>query len=233
MLVTRCQTTRELKKLYEEQGVSKFYKKPPEQQDDERFYLQVTNPDTGTFYKLSDLPVAYRKFGEERTYPIRQVNQIIRIKRLDGTEWLRSRGRIVGLDKLGNEVEHSFTDPELFYKPQTRYELKLKNPKNESSPMERTCVSADINPTTLEYIEITLPFNTKNFEQIYKQRPSSTPGSVSLVVKLEGSNEGPRQIDDPEKFKNTPFDDLWTEATTPRYKLDRSYGDNLQDNQYK
>jgi hypothetical protein len=82
MLVTRCQTTRELKKLYEEQGVSKFYKKPPEQQDDERFYLQVTNPDTGTFYKLSDLPVAYRKFGEERTYPIRQVNQIIRIKRL-------------------------------------------------------------------------------------------------------------------------------------------------------
>jgi hypothetical protein len=37
MLVTRCQTTRELKKLYEEQGVSKFYKKPPEQQDDERF----------------------------------------------------------------------------------------------------------------------------------------------------------------------------------------------------
>jgi poly-gamma-glutamate capsule biosynthesis protein CapA/YwtB (metallophosphatase superfamily) len=56
-------------KLYEEQGVSKFYKKPPEQQDDERFYLQVTNPDTGTFYKLSDLPVAYRKFGEERTYP--------------------------------------------------------------------------------------------------------------------------------------------------------------------
>ena len=43
---------------------------------------------------------------------------------MDGTEWLKSRGRIVGLDKLGNEVEHSFTDPELFYKPQTRYELE-------------------------------------------------------------------------------------------------------------
>ena len=42
-------------RLYEEQGVSKFYKKPPEQQDDERFYSQVTNPDTGTFNKLSDL----------------------------------------------------------------------------------------------------------------------------------------------------------------------------------
>ena len=77
MLVTRCQTTRELR-YSEEQGVSKFYKKPPEQQDDERFYSQATNPDTGTFYKLSDLSLAYRKFGEEKTYPIRQVNQIIK-----------------------------------------------------------------------------------------------------------------------------------------------------------
>jgi hypothetical protein len=62
--------------------------------------------------------------------PIRQVNQIIRIKRVDGTECLRSRGRIVGLDGLGNEVEHSFTEPELFYKPQTHYELKCKDPKD-------------------------------------------------------------------------------------------------------
>lgn len=154
-------------------------------------------PDTGTFYKLSDLPVGYQKFGKDRTYPLRQVNRIIRIKRMDGTEWLRSRGRIVGLDKLGNEVEHSFTDPELFYKPQTRYELKRKDPKNESSPMERTCVSADVNPTTLEDIEYTLPFNAKNFEPLYKQTPSSSPGSVSLVIKTEGSNEPPRQIDKP------------------------------------
>ena len=72
--------------------------------------------------------------------------------------WLRSRGRIVGLDKLGTKVEHSFTDPELFYKP---------------------------------------------------------------------------QVDNPEKFKNTPFDDLWVEKTTSKFKLDRRYGDNLQDNQYK
>ena len=61
--------------------------------------------------------------------------------------------------------------------------------------MERTCVREDINPITLEYIEYTLPFNAKNFEQLYKQRPSSSPGSVSLVIKSEGSNEPPRQID--------------------------------------
>jgi hypothetical protein len=99
--------------------------------------------------------------------------------------------------------------------------------------MKRTCVSADPNPTTLENIEYALPFNVKNFEQMYKQRSSSSTGSVSLVIKLEGSNEGPRQIDNPEKFKNTSFDDLWVVATTPKFKLDRGFGDNLQDNQYK
>jgi hypothetical protein len=51
------------------------------------------------------------------------VLQIYRIKRADGTEWLKSRGRLVGLDNAGNEVEHSFVDPEVFYKPVTRYDL--------------------------------------------------------------------------------------------------------------
>jgi hypothetical protein len=81
----------------------------------------VISPDTKTYYQVSDLPVEYRKLGEDRKYPIRQVLQIFRIKRVDGTEWLKSRGRIVGLDKVGNEVEHSFVDPELYYKPLTRY----------------------------------------------------------------------------------------------------------------
>ena len=69
MLVTRCQTTRELKKLYEEQGVSKFYKKPPEQQDDERFYLQVTNPDTGTFYRAIRFTGSLSKVRRRKDIP--------------------------------------------------------------------------------------------------------------------------------------------------------------------
>src|SRR5688572_10733777 len=94
--------------------------------DDELFEAKVISPDTKTYHQVSDLPVEYRKLGENRKYPIRQVLQIYRIKRVDGTEWLKSRGRIIGLDKLGNEVEHSFVDPELYYKPLTRYELKRK-----------------------------------------------------------------------------------------------------------
>ena len=68
-----------------------------------------------------------------------------------GTEWLKSRGRIVGLDKLGNEVEHSFTDPEAYFTPWTRYELKPKDPKSPDSPKERTCVEAGINELNSEH----------------------------------------------------------------------------------
>ena len=59
-------------------------------------------------HQISNLPFEYRKLGENKKYPIREVFQITRIKRADRTEWLKSRGKIVGLDKAGNEVDHSF-----------------------------------------------------------------------------------------------------------------------------
>ena len=67
----------------------------------------------------------------------------------------------------------------------------------------------------------------ENFEELYKQRPSSDSSSVSLVITVEGSSEKPRWIDSVDKFKGD-FDDLWQEAITPRYKLDRSYNDHLE-----
>jgi hypothetical protein len=133
-------------KIFEEQGLMEFWNKRPKQPellDDELFEAKVISPDTKTFYQVSDLPVEYRKLGDGRKYPIQQVLQIFRLKRVDGTEWLKSRGKIVGLDKAGNEVKHSFVDPELYYKPLTRYELKRKDPKNDNSPLERVCVSGN------------------------------------------------------------------------------------------
>jgi hypothetical protein len=132
---------------------------------------------------------------------------------------------VVGLDKAGNEVEHSFVDPEMFYKPVTRYEFKKNDPKNEYSPLERVCVEAGINPYDYRYTEYILPFNEKNFENLYNQRPTKDSSSVSMVILAEGASERPRQITSIEKFSKTPFDDLWQEAITLKYKLDRSYGD--------
>jgi hypothetical protein len=214
-------------KIYADQGVSKFWKKPMEMLDDELFEFKVLNPDTNTYYQVVDLDVAHRKFGEDRKYPIREVLQIIRIKRVDGTEWLKSRGRIIGLDNAGNEVEHSFTDPELFYKPKTRHEFKRKEPKNEYSPMERVYVEAALNPYDYNYTEYTLPFNKENFDMLYEQRPQKSALSVSLTIYAEGSSDKPRAITTVEQFMR-PFDDLWLEMITPKFKLDRSFNDNLE-----
>ena len=208
--------------------LSKFFKKPLELLDDELFEAKVINPDTKTYSQVSDLPVEYRKLGENRKYPVRQVLQIYRIKRADGTEWLKSRGRIVGLDKIGNEVEHSFTDPELYYKSITHHKFKRKDPKNENSSMERVCVEAGLNPHNYQYTEYTLSFNQKNFDQLYNQRPLKSTFSVSLVIYAEGASENPRQITNVEHFSKKPFDDLWQEAITPKFKMDRSYADNLE-----
>jgi hypothetical protein len=160
------------------------------------------------------------------------VYQIYRIKRLEGTEWLKSRGRIVGLDRLGNEAEHSFTDPEVHYKPQTQYAMRDNDPNDSSKGKERKCIAAGINEARAEYREYTLPFNIKNFEQLFKQRPGQSPATVSLAIFEEGSSEKPRQITDPEKFKSTPFEELWNEATTIKVKVDRSIKDQLDDRRY-
>jgi hypothetical protein len=64
---------------------------------------------------------------------------------------LKSRGRIVGLDMLGNEVGHSFTDPEIYYKPQTQYAMRDKDPNDSSRG-----IAAGINEASAEYREYTL-----------------------------------------------------------------------------
>jgi hypothetical protein len=195
--------------------------------DDELFEAKVINPDTKTYNQVSDLPVEYRKLGENRKYPVRQVLQIIRIKRADGTEWLKSRGRLVGLDKAGNEIEHSFVDPEMFYKPVTHYDFRKNDPNNEYSHSERVCVEAGINPHDNRYTDYTLPFNEENFQNLYKQRPTESSSSVSMAIWAEGASDRPRQIADPGHFAKRQFDEMWQEMITPKFKLDRSYKNNL------
>jgi hypothetical protein len=49
-----------------------------------------------------------------------------------------------------------------------------------------------------------------------------------LAIHTEGESDRPRQITNMEEFTKRPFDDLWQEAITPGYRLDRSYADNLE-----
>jgi hypothetical protein len=74
------------------------YEKPPEQRGHEMWLQKVTNPNTGTFYRISDLPIEWRRNKEDKPYPIKQANQIVRLKTSDGREWLASKQQWVAID---------------------------------------------------------------------------------------------------------------------------------------
>jgi hypothetical protein len=209
------------------------YEKSGEQLSEEKWFAQVKNPNTGEFFQLEDLravgavPADFRKEEKPKKYPVKKIDAIIRIKKAVGTEWLTSRQTWVGLDRLGNDMTKCFVDPELYDKPVFNYQSKPVNSKDVFSKTERKAVS-------VMYVkEPTVPFTQKNLEQLYST--CSNPAdrkSIPLVIKNEGTDESPRSTTNHEDFKNRPFDELWEWATTPKFSLDRSVKDQLQDRQY-
>ena len=138
------------------------YEKSGEQLSEEKWFAQVKNPNTDEFFQLEDLravgavPADFRKDEKPKKYPVKKIDEIIRIKKADGTEWLISRQTWVGLDRLGNDMTKCFVDPELYDKPVFNYQSKPVNPKDVFSKTERKAVS-------VMYVkEPTLPFTPKN-----------------------------------------------------------------------
>jgi hypothetical protein len=209
------------------------YEKPEEQISEEKWFAQVKNPNTSEFFPLEDLravgavPADFRIDEKPKKYPVKKIDEIIRIKKVDSTEWLTSRQTCIDIDRLGNDMTKCFVDPELYDKPVFNYQSKPVNPRDMFSKTERKAVS-------VMYIkEPPVPFTQKNLEQLYST--CSNPAdrkSISLVIKNKETDESPRSIPNHEDFKNRPFDELWEWTTIPRFSLDRSVRDQLQDKQY-
>ena len=96
------------------------YEKSGEQLAEEKWFQQVKNPNNDEFFQLEDLravgavPADFRKDEKPKKYPAKKIDEIIRIKKVDGTEWLTSRQTWVGIDRLGNDMTKCFVDPELY-----------------------------------------------------------------------------------------------------------------------
>jgi hypothetical protein len=80
--------------------------------------------------------------------------------------------------------------------------------------------------TSIEHnIKYTLPFTKENIQKLYNLKN----GRCSLVLKDESrGNKPPYEVESFEHYKTMEFDELWDWASTPRTKLDRSYGDQLE-----
>jgi hypothetical protein len=89
-------------------------KKSGEQLSEEKWFAQVKNPNTGEFFQLEDLravgavPADFRTDEKPKRYPLKKIDEIYRIKKVDGTEWLKSRQTWIGLDRFGNDITKCF-----------------------------------------------------------------------------------------------------------------------------
>ena len=163
---------------------------------------------------------------------MREVDTIIRIKKADGTDWLASTQIWISRYRYGNEINKSFAYPEVYDKPNFSYQ-----PIKNRSKSENTYDNDPNNPfpkfermaTSVVYTkEHTLPFSLENLEKLWTLcRPW-----ICLSIKNESAGDSPdRGIERYEDFKK-PFDELWEWAITPRFSLDGSVKDQLQDRQY-
>ena len=74
-----------------------------------------------------------------------------------------------------------------------------------------------------------LPFTAEAAQKLYDMRN----GNCTLVLKDESKGDkSPISVESFDQFKRLEFDELWEMVSTPRYKLDRSAKDNLNDAQY-
>jgi hypothetical protein len=207
------------------------YPKPVDQLDQEQWFEKVINPNTGTFYQPSDLPAEHRH-TTNKTYPVKYTIQMTRVQAADDREYLQSFQEWIAIDKLGNEKNMTFQAPETWYNVTFERAYIPKDRKNPDGPKELKVVG-----TTGRTKEYTLPFTTKNADSLYAMRRTKGPGSVSLSIKrvgLDGETIGQiYQVEKYDDFVSKKFEELWDYLSTPKYKLDRSYGDNLQGSHIK
>jgi hypothetical protein len=143
--------------LYEKAGLIKKWKEDPESYQhkaEQDWYEKVKSPKTSDFYQAEELirrdlvppdwkPPHVDSRGKPLKYPIKNTNEIFRIRIADGSEWLMSRQFWTGLDQSGNPISKSFNDKEWFDDVLPIYTVKPENPRQRDSKMIREVTSIE------------------------------------------------------------------------------------------
>ena len=143
------------------------YEKPAHYIAKQNWQKKVTNPYTSSSYRISDLPIEWRRNKEDKPYPIKQANQIIRIKKADGREWLKSKQQWIAIVSQGNEIMESYADPEVWDKPNFQYGMRPVDKKNASGPKEYWVIG--VKGFSKQY---DLPFNQQNLKGVIQDATS-------------------------------------------------------------
>jgi hypothetical protein len=152
------------------------------------------------------------KKGRPRTYPIKNVNTIIRKRIADGSEWLLSRQWWTALDAAGNPISISMDDKEMYDDILPIYKQVYENPKSRDSKILRQFDRIE------HRLVHTLAFSSDAAQTLYDMRNGN--GNYSLVIKDESKGEKhPVNVESFEDFRDKPFDELWKLATTAKTSL--------------
>jgi hypothetical protein len=224
------------RQLYQEIGQIKKFEETADfnrYKKELKWYENVKSKRTGEYYQAEDLikrDMVSPKWtlphldaeGKPLTYPLKYVNGIYRVRIADMSEWLMSTQEWIALDSTGNPVNLSMNFKERYDDIRPFYTSKPKNPKERDSEM--ILEIADIQ----HKMKYTLPFTPENLDALYAKRN----GQCILVLKDESKDRPPYSLDSFEHLRTRTFDELWEWAITPKFSLDRSVKDQLQDRQY-
>ena len=137
--------------------------------------------------------------GKPVKYPIKYVNEIIRKRLVDGTEWIKSRQEWIGLDQLGNAINISMNDKEMYDDVLPVYTLKPENPKDD--PRFRDTKMVRIIDRLEQRIKYTEPFSSETAQKLYDMKN----GKCSLcIIDESGGDHPPFSVPSFEHFKIHP-----------------------------
>jgi hypothetical protein len=208
----------------------KFKEKPdyPRYNKEQGWYEKVKSKKTGEYYQAEDLirrelvpenwtPPNKDKEGKPLKYPLKSVNEIIRKRLVDGTEWILSRQEWIGLDQLGNAINISMIDKECFDDALPIRVQKPENPKDDPRFKDtKMILMIDRLEPRIKYTE---PFTPETAQKLYDMKN----GKCSLcIIDESGAAHYPVNVPSFEHFRDRPFDELWELVTTPRYKMEPS-----------
>lgn len=142
----------------------------------------VVDPSTEEFYKGAG--------GEGPKYTI---TQIVRVKTLEGTEFLYSIGQVKAYNMYHDPVTTDVRAPETYLRPEFTHET-LRDEKDGHNKRFTTGIGDTIKEYNLE-------FNTENVDKLLAQR---NPKGCMLTVKEENSGKV-KECTDVEMFKTKPI----------------------------
>ncbi len=175
--------------------------KPTEQIVFEQNFLdKVLDPDSGHYYPRRTADGRPITGGEN---PRHIINTIIRIKRLDNSEYLYSKGNLISYDGLGDEVKIYVSMPEVYLKTSMTYQ-------KDWDPKRKAVVKSCTGPGSSEKA-YTLEFNETNLKQLFDKREND---NLQWVVKEEQSGIAKQiapepNINDTFKLFLKPFEYLY------------------------